>query len=208
MMGKAQIALTVSLLGMASLVSAITCPGFPGYCSESFPGQTCVVVCSKGRNNVPLCQADGTWTDIPRCVEHEPGVEVQIPGICPGIAGYCSEGFLNARCTFDCPLGKDIDSVCTQDGTWDPYPTCAGDLRETGDGCDPCPGPNGGSRNRTARPSSEPGPPSPGRPRSRTLRTGLSGPPLPETRCSERSIPARSSLHPHLPPPPPLGLSS
>ena len=95
-------------------------------------------------------QADGTWTDIPRCVEHEPGVEVQIPGICPGIAGYCSEGFLNARCTFDCPLGKDIDSVCTQDGTWDPYPTCAGDLRETGDGCDPCPGPNGGSRNRTA----------------------------------------------------------
>ncbi len=37
-------------------VFALTCPGFPGYCSESFPGQTCVVVCSKGRNNVPLCQ--------------------------------------------------------------------------------------------------------------------------------------------------------
>jgi hypothetical protein len=37
-------------------VLALTCPGFPGYCSESFPGQTCVVVCSKGRNNVPLCQ--------------------------------------------------------------------------------------------------------------------------------------------------------
>ena len=36
--------------------SAKTCPGFPGYCSESFPGQTCVVVCSTGRNNVPLCQ--------------------------------------------------------------------------------------------------------------------------------------------------------
>ena len=35
-----------------------TCPGFPGYCSESFPGQTCVVVCSKGRNNVPLCQVN------------------------------------------------------------------------------------------------------------------------------------------------------
>ena len=48
-----------------------TCPGFPGYCSESFPGQTCVVVCSKGRNNVPLCQAsawvtqdDVLWTKL------------------------------------------------------------------------------------------------------------------------------------------------
>ena len=33
-----------------------TCPGFPGFCSESFPGQTCNVVCDFGRNNVPLCQ--------------------------------------------------------------------------------------------------------------------------------------------------------
>ena len=40
----------------AEIVSAKTCPGFPGYCSESFPGQTCIVVCSRGRPNVPLCQ--------------------------------------------------------------------------------------------------------------------------------------------------------
>merc|ERR1711892_1660685 len=33
---------------------------------------------------------------------------------------------------------------------WDPYPTCEGDVRETKDGCDPCPGPFGGPRNRTA----------------------------------------------------------
>jgi hypothetical protein len=33
-----------------------TVPGFPGYCSESFPGQSCNVVCDFGRNNVPLCQ--------------------------------------------------------------------------------------------------------------------------------------------------------
>merc|ERR1712061_799153 len=36
------------------------------------------------------------------------------------------------------------------DGTWAPYPTCLGDLRETKDGCDGCPGPSGGKRNRTA----------------------------------------------------------
>merc|ERR1712117_705914 len=127
-----------------------TCPGIPGFCSESFPGQTCNVVCDFGRNNVPLCQDDGTWTDIPRCVEHDPGVEEQIPGVCPSIPGYCAQGFLNTRCKFDCVTGTDIDSICTQDGTWAPYPTCEGDLRETRDGCDGCPGPAGGSRNRTA----------------------------------------------------------
>merc|ERR1711970_449636 len=127
-----------------------TCPGIPGFCSESFPGQTCNVVCDFGRNNVPLCQDDGTWTDIPRCVEHDPGVEEQIPGLCPGIPGYCAIGFLNQRCSFDCVSGADIDSLCTTDGTWAPYPTCEGDLRETRDGCDGCPGPAGGSRNRTA----------------------------------------------------------
>ena len=37
-----------------------TCPGFPGFCSESFPGQSCTVVCEFGRNNVPLCQV-GTF---------------------------------------------------------------------------------------------------------------------------------------------------
>merc|ERR1712168_1464201 len=137
--------------GFIQNINALTtCPGFPGYCSESFPGQTCNVVCSFGRNNVPLCQDDGTWTDIPRCIEHEPGVEEQIPGLCPGISGYCATGFLNGRCRFDCPTGRDIDSVCTADGTWTPYPTCQGDLRELRDGCDGCPGPLGGSRNRTA----------------------------------------------------------
>merc|ERR1719219_369649 len=127
-----------------------TCPGIPGFCSESFPGQTCNVVCDFGRNNVPLCQDDGTWTDIPRCIEHDPGVDEQIPGTCPAIPGYCAQGFLNTRCTFDCTTGKDIDSLCSVDGTWEPYPTCNGDLRETRDGCDGCPGPVGGARNRTA----------------------------------------------------------
>ena len=78
------------------------------------------------------------------------GVEEQIPGTCPSIPGYCAQGFLNTRCQFDCTTGADIDSICTQDGTWAPYPTCFGDLRETRDGCDGCPGPQGGSRNRTA----------------------------------------------------------
>jgi len=134
-----------------SIISALTtCPGFPGYCSESFPGHSCNVVCSFGRNNVPLCQSDGTWTDIPRCVEHDPGVEDQIPGLCPSIPGYCSQNFLNGLCKFDCPRGADISSVCTPDGTWAPYPTCEGDLRETRDGCDGCPGAVGGRRNRTA----------------------------------------------------------
>ena len=34
----------------------VTCPGFAGYCSESYPGDTCLVVCAFGRNNVPVCQ--------------------------------------------------------------------------------------------------------------------------------------------------------
>lgn len=140
--------LFVSFFSFSSSIT--TCPGFPGFCSESFPGQSCNVVCDFGRNNVPLCQEDGTWTDIPRCIEHDPGVEEQIPGTCPSIPGYCAQGFLNTRCIFDCTTGKDIDSICTSDGTWSPYPTCLGDLRETRDGCDGCPGPNGGRRNRTA----------------------------------------------------------
>jgi len=137
------------IISVSTQINALTCPGFPGYCSESFVGQTCVVVCAKGRPNVPLCQDDGTWTDIPRCIEHEPGKDEQIPGLCPGIGGYCSDGFLHQRCNFRCDTGKLIDSKCTQDGTWQPYPTCPGDLRETQDGCNPCPGPAGGSRNRT-----------------------------------------------------------
>ena len=95
-------------------------------------------------------QSDGTWTDIPRCIEHDPGVQEQIPGLCPGIPGYCSQSFIGHRCNFKCPVGPDIDSSCTGDGTWTPYPTCAGDLRETQDGCDGCPGSFGGKRNRTA----------------------------------------------------------
>ena len=69
--------------------------------------------------------------------------------MCPGITGYCAEAFLHQRCNFLCDSGKRIDSKCTQDGTWEPYPTCPGDLRETKDGCNPCPGPFGGARNRT-----------------------------------------------------------
>jgi len=142
---------TVGLLGLSSGVASLTtCPGFPGFCSESFPGQLCNVVCDFGRNNVPLCQEDGTWSDIPRCVEHDPGVEEQIPGLCPSVSGYCALNFLNKRCKFDCVTGPDIDSLCTVDGTWQPYPTCQGDLRDTRDGCDGCPGPRGGLRNRTA----------------------------------------------------------
>merc|ERR1711936_280967 len=135
---------------VSSAASITTCPGFPGFCSESFPGTECNVVCDFGRNNVPLCQEDGTWTDIPRCIEHEPGVDEQIPGTCPSIPGYCAQGFLNTPCKFDCLTGDDIDSICSQDGTWAPYPTCEGDKRETRDGCDGCPGPVGGTRNRTA----------------------------------------------------------
>jgi len=142
--------LVLASMAISLTTGLTTCPGFPGFCSESFPGQSCNVVCDFGRNNVPLCQDDGTWTDIPRCIEHDPGVEEQIPGTCPSIPGYCAQGFLNTRCKFDCVTGADIDSICTQDGTWAPYPTCAGDIRETKDGCDGCPGPNGGSRNRTA----------------------------------------------------------
>merc|ERR1712106_760934 len=82
--------------------------------------------------------------------EHDPGVEEQIPGLCPGIPGYCTTGFINTRCRFDCVRGADVDSICTQDGTWAPYLTCSGDLRETKDGCDGCPGSSGGFRNRTA----------------------------------------------------------
>jgi len=140
-----------SLWLTSSTISALTtCPGFPGYCSEAFPGSFCNVVCSRGRNNVPLCQEDGTWTDIPRCIEHDPGVEEQVPGLCPGIPGYCAVGFINQECKFDCYTGPDINSICTADGTWSPYPTCEGDLRETQDGCDGCPGPLGEKRNRTA----------------------------------------------------------
>ena len=95
-------------------------------------------------------QADGTWTDIPRCIEHEPGKETQIPGFCPGIPGYCSDDRSGGVCEFDCLIGPDIRSFCTPDGTWEPYPTCDGDIRDTRDGCDGCPGEFGGARNRTA----------------------------------------------------------
>merc|ERR1712106_796475 len=128
---------------------AVTCPGFPGYCSESYIGDTCTVVCARGRNNVPQCQEDGTWTDIPRCIEHDPGVEEQVTGVCPGVPGYCSLDWPGALCEFECPIGAAIRSSCTPDGTWEPYPTCDGDPRETQDGCNPCPGPDGGPRNRT-----------------------------------------------------------
>ena len=73
-----------------------------------------------------------------------------MPGLCPGISGYCSESYSGQRCNFACSIGPAINSVCSQDGTWTPYPTCMGDIRETQDGCVSCPGPNGRPRNRTA----------------------------------------------------------
>merc|ERR1712158_293416 len=51
--------------------------------------------------------------------------------------------------------GPHIRSTCTPDGTWEPYPTCQDDPRETQDGCNPCPGPLGKARNRTAEASVE-----------------------------------------------------
>ena len=36
----------------------VTCPGYAGYCTESYPGDTCLVVCAFGRNNVPECQVN------------------------------------------------------------------------------------------------------------------------------------------------------
>ena len=73
-----------------------------------------------------------------------------MPGQCPGVPGYCSLDQPGGLCTFECITGPHIRSSCLPDGTWDPYPTCEGDVRETKDGCDPCPGPFGGDRNRTA----------------------------------------------------------
>ena len=48
----------------------MTCPGFAGYCSESYPGDTCLVVCAFGRNNVPVCQVRDPppHTDYGGCV--------------------------------------------------------------------------------------------------------------------------------------------
>lgn len=74
-------------------------------------------------------QPDGTWSDIPRCIEHEPGLQEQRTNGCPGIPGYCSNDNPGGVCEFDCLTGPDIRSVCTVDGTWDPYPTCDGDIR-------------------------------------------------------------------------------
>ena len=67
-----------------------------------------LVVCAFGRNNVPECQPDGTWSDEPRCIEHEPGLEEQETKICPGIPGYCSDSGIGTLCEFDCLIGNDI----------------------------------------------------------------------------------------------------
>jgi len=140
----------------------VTCPGVDGFCAASFPGQVCNVVCSRGRPSVPLCQKDGTWTGQPRCIEHEPGKDEQVAGVCIGVPGYCSLSFYGNRCKLKCPRGPPIDSVCSKDGTWEPYPTCLGDVRDTQDGCDHCPGPNGKFRNRTAEAILGIGPPTRG----------------------------------------------
>ena len=61
--------LTKMLIAVSTqYVLATTCPGFPGYCSESFVGQTCVVVCAKGRPNVPLCQVSYILSGIYNCI--------------------------------------------------------------------------------------------------------------------------------------------
>jgi len=159
----------------------VTCPGFAGYCSEAYPGGVCTVVCAFGRPNVPECQPDGTWTDIPRCIEHEPGKEEQTPGFCPGIPGYCSDDRSGGVCEFDCLIGPDIRSFCTKDGTWEPYPTCQGDIRETRDGCDGCPGKFGGARNRTAEAASG------GAAASRRKNAGPSQPARPAARPNQRN---------------------
>ena len=43
---------TISLFINLNSNSCETCSGFPGYCSESYVGNTCTVVCARGRNNV------------------------------------------------------------------------------------------------------------------------------------------------------------
>ena len=45
------------------------------------------------------------------------------------LLGYCSIDYPGGVCEFDCITGPDIRSFCTPDGTWDPYPTCDGDVR-------------------------------------------------------------------------------
>merc|ERR1712232_74227 len=102
--------------------------GYLGFVPDVWPGGICPVVCAYGRPNVPKCQPDGTWTDIPRCMEHEPGDEQQIPDLCP-FSGYCSDASQGVKCVFECSSGPDINSTCSQHGTWEPYPQCAGDVR-------------------------------------------------------------------------------
>eukprot|EP00094_Tigriopus_californicus_P000777 TCALIF_00752-PA protein Name:"Protein of unknown function" AED:0.06 eAED:0.06 QI:0/0.66/0.75/0.75/0.66/0.5/4/267/328 len=148
-----------------------TCAGVAGYCSEGYVGDTCIFVCAFGRPNVPVCESNGQWTDQPRCIEHEPGVEYQISGTCLGIPGYCSLDVTGGLCEFDCLTGPDIKSFCTSDGTWEPYPICDGDIRETRDGCDPCPGPFGGARNRTLESRNQPNQPA-GRPNRQNNNNG------------------------------------
>ena len=43
---------------------------------------------------------------MPRCIEHEPGKQEQVPGVCPGVPGYCSLDNPGGLCTFECPVGK------------------------------------------------------------------------------------------------------
>ena len=57
---------------------------------------------------IPPFQADGTWTDIPRCIEHDPGIEEQKTDFCPGVPGYCSLDLPGGLCTFECPIGPKI----------------------------------------------------------------------------------------------------
>ena len=78
----------------------MTCPGFAGYCSESYPGDTCLVVCAFGRNNVPVCQvreARPPVSTVLVCRRTGPGLmnlgvsstSPASPSRCPGPALEC-----------------------------------------------------------------------------------------------------------------------
>ena len=108
-------------------------PGVPGYCSESYPGDVCLVVCARGRNNVPVCQVytssftekeisskysvqeDGSWTDQPRCTEHVAGTSGQVTPFCPGVPGSGWSMFAVTTC-LTCPGYCSLDypgGLCT-----------------------------------------------------------------------------------------------
>ena len=57
---------------------------------------------------------------------HQPGVQVGGSGDEPSYDDVDIDNlpFFHFFCRFDCYTGPDINSICTADGTWSPYPTC------------------------------------------------------------------------------------